>query len=116
MMRVGEVTESPHVLRARNVHMAINKDKLLMVLYTSKTHDLRHRPQKIKITSSKRDKGMHRHFCPFLVLRKYISLRGNYLEDSEPFFIFRDGQPVKPHQAYQVLKKMISNTGLDSNL
>ena len=116
MMRVGEVTDSSHVLKARNVHMALNRDKLLMILYTSKTHDLRHRPQKIKITSNKKDKGIHRHFCPFLVLRKYISLRGNYMEDSEPFFIFRDGQSVKPYQANQILKKMIRNTGLDYNL
>ena len=34
MMRIGEVTISPHVLKAKNVHMATNKDKLLLVLYT----------------------------------------------------------------------------------
>ena len=34
LMRVGEVTMSPHVLKAKNVHMATNKDKLLLVLYT----------------------------------------------------------------------------------
>ena len=87
MMRVGEVTYSPHILKAKNVHMATNKDKLLMILYSSKTHDLRHRPQKIKITSNKSystGKIAHRHFCPFKVLRTYIVLRGNYCENDEP--------------------------------
>ena len=91
MMRVGEITLSPHVFKAKHVHLATNKDKLLLVLYTSKTHDLRHRPQKIKITSNRMEKSgsyVHRHFCPFKVLRKYIALRGNYAEDNELFFIF----------------------------
>ena len=44
MMRIGEVTFSQHVARAKNVHMATNKDKLLVVLYSSKTHGKRHRP------------------------------------------------------------------------
>ena len=81
MMRVGEVTQSPHVLRTKNVHLATNKDKLLLILYTSKTHGVRHRPQKIKITSNKAEtnakkatKLLHRHFCPFKVLRTFIAL------------------------------------------
>ena len=38
MMRIGEVTMSPHVIKAKNVHIAKNKDKILLVLYSSKTH------------------------------------------------------------------------------
>ena len=78
MMRIGEVTESPHVLKARNVHMATNKDKLLLILYSSKTHGKGQRPQKIRITSNRTEKTGHyaqRHFCPFAVLRRYINLR-----------------------------------------
>ena len=40
MMRIGEIIESPHVLLARNVHIATNKDKMLLILYSSKTHGL----------------------------------------------------------------------------
>ena len=53
LMRVGEVTKSPHVLRAQNVHIATNKDKMLLILYSSKTHGKESRPQKIKITSNR---------------------------------------------------------------
>ena len=53
LMHIGEVTHSQHVLKAKDVHLAKNKDKLLLVLYSSKTHDEGSRPQKIKITSNK---------------------------------------------------------------
>ena len=50
LMRVGEVTKSQHVLKAKDVHIAQNKDKILLILYSSKTHTKGSRPQKIKIT------------------------------------------------------------------
>ena len=119
MMRIGEVTMSPHVARAKNVHMATNKDKILILLYTSKTHGKRHRPQKIKITSIKEDARQyrtqtHKHFCPFAVLRQYIHMRGCYDSEEEQFFVFRDKQPVKPSHASAVLKLMIERLGLNS--
>ena len=119
LMRIGEVTESPHVVKAKNVHLAVNKDKLLLVLYTSKTHGLGQRPQKIKITSNKKEKSgryVHRHFCPFKVLRTYLHLRDDYAHEQEQFFVFRDKQPVRPVQATNVLKLMVKNLGLDSKL
>ena len=38
LFRVGELTESEHVVKARDVHIALNKDKLMFILHTSKTH------------------------------------------------------------------------------
>ena len=79
LMRIGEVTCSPHVLKAKNVHMATNKDKLLLLLYSSKTHNKGSRPQKIKITSNRNEKSghyVHRYFCPFTLMRQYMNLRG----------------------------------------
>ena len=35
LMRVGELMLSPHVVKAKDVHMAGNKDKLLIVLHSS---------------------------------------------------------------------------------
>ena len=72
LMRISEVTKSPHVLKAKNVHLAKNKDKLLLILYSFKTHNKGNRPQKIKITSNRKEKSdsyMHRNFCPFLLMR-----------------------------------------------
>ena len=119
MMGIGEVTSSEHVLRAQNVHVAQNKDKMLFVLYTSKTHGLWARPQKIKITSERYEKPgshilAHRNFCPFQVLRHFLKICGDYLNDSEPFFIFRDRTPVTLHNASHVLKKVLVRMGIDS--
>ena len=118
LMRVGELTFSQHVVKARNVHIADNKDKLLIILYSSKTHGLESRPQKIKITSSNRDKvnTVHRNFCPFKLIRDYLRIRGGYLTDEEPFFIYRDRTPVKPVAARELLKGIIKTLGLNSNL
>lgn len=38
MLRVGELTCSPHVLKAKNFHLGRNKKKLMLILYSSKTH------------------------------------------------------------------------------
>ena len=118
-MRVSEVTASPHVLKAKDVHMASNKDKLLLILYSSKTHDKGCRPQKIKITANKADsRGNYtrRHFCPFLLMRQFLALRGDYDSEKEQFFIFRDKSPVQANHSRSVLKTLISRLGLDEKL
>ena len=48
MMRVGELVSGDHTLKASNVHIGQNKNKLMMVLYSSKTHDRKSRPQKLR--------------------------------------------------------------------
>ena len=56
LMWVGElaVNLSGHTVKAADVHMATNKDKLLLMLYTSKPHSVAAKPQKIKIVSIRR--------------------------------------------------------------
>ena len=116
MMRISEVTLSDHVLKARNVNAALNKDKLLLVLTSSKTHSQGMRPQKIKITSninSKTEFYQHRNFCPFELVHTYMKLRGNYDSDKDQFFVFRDGTPVGPDHARSILRQSLSSLGLD---
>ena len=119
LMTVGEVTRSPHVLKAKDVHIARNKDKVLLVLHSSKTHSEKDRPQTIKITANQTEKSgryTKRHFCPFNLMRSYLHIRGNYVHDTDPFFVFRDGGCVQPGQARKVLRKMISALGLNATL
>ena len=83
--------------------MALNKDKLLLVLYSSKTHDKESRPQKITITSNNIERTGNykdRHFCPFKLMRRYMQLRGGYESDEEQLFVFRDNNPVTPVHAH----------------
>ena len=83
--------------KVANVHIAVNKEKLLVVVYTSKTHSIARKPQKIKITSNKREKTgkyAHRYFCPFKILWHFVSVRGDYKSIHDPFFVFQDNLPV----------------------
>ena len=53
MMRIGELVKSKaeHAVRACYVHVADNKNKILLILFTSKTHDETNEPQHIKISA-----------------------------------------------------------------
>ena len=50
LMRIGELAYSPHVLKAKDVHLAKNKSKLLILLHSLKTHSSG--VQEIKIVSN----------------------------------------------------------------
>ena len=53
LLRAGEVTQGPHVILANNVHIGLNKDKILFILRTSKTHTAGSKPQMIKFNRIK---------------------------------------------------------------
>ena len=119
LMRVGELTESPYVVKAKDVHMATNKNKILIILHTSKTHGIESRPQKIKITSNAGTGDINyvkRNFYPFQLLREYLAIRGDYCNDYDQFFIYRDGSPVTPSKARKLLKGILGTLGLNSGL
>ena len=119
MMRVGEVTLSDHVAKACNIHAAMNKDKLLIMLYSSKTHSVGMRPQSIKITSNNVEKAdfyKNRNFCPFELVKRYIHMRGDYDSNQDQFFVFRDQSPVTPDQVRIVLRGCLEALGLDPTI
>ena len=119
LMRVGELTQSEHVVKAQDVCIATNKDKILLILYSSKTHSRGDRPQRIRITANARERSgkyFNRHFCPFESINNYFKVRSTIENEDEPFFILRDGSPVTPEMARNVLKTMLTNLGLNSDL
>ena len=124
LLRVGELVKTnncnSHAMKACNVHLAGNKKKLLIVLYTSKTHGLESRPQKIRITANPNTTQVNwqrcRHFCPFMLMYNFMLARGGYLEESEPFFIFQSGLPITDKNVWEVLQKSLSQLGLDPKL
>ena len=120
LLRAGELTLSEHVIRAKNVHVGLNKEKILLVLYTSKTHDRSTYPQKVRITSNKAEMGKSfqatRHFCPFKLIKDYLQIRPGYENDNEPFFIFADGSAVTAEQARKFLRNILKILGLDGKL
>ena len=121
LMRIGELTRSLHVVKAGNIHVGNNKNKIMIVLYSSKTHGKESRPQEIKITevqynSNRYRQSRTRFFCPFKALRKFIAFRGGFDSAAEQFFIFRDGFNVESKHVRKVLKLLLKRVNLDHKL
>ena len=107
------MTQSPHVLKATHVNIAQNKNKLLLILYSSKTHGPESPPQQIKITEvDAATRKAKCFFCPFVSTRTYLQLRGGYTDTSEQFYIFGDRAPVKPCHVRNLLKQLLIATGV----
>ena len=120
LFRIGELTHSPHAVKACNINIGQNKNKLLIILYSSKTHGKESRPQQVKISEikfsgNKYKSGEQRHFfCLFKLTWKYLTLRGNYVSEEEQFFIFHDRSPVYPAHVRDVLRTALKRIGLNS--
>ena len=109
LFRVGELTKSDHTVKARDVHIGINKNKLLFVLRSSKNSGSDNKPQLIKIESSTPTGriNIHNPYCPYSLLHKYIDSRKTFKSDDEQFFVFSDRSAVKPYNFRKVFKHMI---------
>ena len=116
MLRVGEVAYGNHVIKACNIHVGNNKDKILIVLYSSKTHGKESRPQKVKISALPTNGTHTKYFCPFKLINKYMAIRGSYFNDSEQFFVFKDKTPVKPYHIRNLLRDLLDILNLNSKL
>ena len=106
LFRIREITESPHVIKAKDVHVGHNKNKLMFVLHSSKTHNKSSKPQIIKIAAANNGNNCNR--CPFRLLQNYT-----YRYENEQFFIFSNGDPVKGNLFCAIFKKLIKFNNLD---
>ena len=116
LLRIGEVAESPHAIKAANVFIGTNKNKVLLILYSSKTHGKESRPQRVKISESIQSKKGDKFFCPFRTIKSYFKLRGPYRHTDEQFFVFRDGSNVTPDNIRLVLNQALKRLDLDSTV
>ena len=116
LFRIGELTCSRHTIKACNVRIATTKDKILFILYSSKTHGTSNFPQRVKISRPSGENRKKRHFCPFMLTRQYVKMRGSSWNNDEPFFIHSDHSPVKPAQVRTVLKKTLQSVNLNPTL
>ena len=122
LFRIGELTKSEHCIKAKDVHISDNKDKILLVLRSSKTHGKYDKPQEIVISANENyydqtNKYVKRAvFCPFQLASHYFELRGGYEEDTDEMFIFKDRQPVLSSHVCKVMRQAITALGLNPML
>ena len=124
LFSIGEITQSPHVLKSPDVRRGTNKRKLMFILYSSKTHCRGNKPQIIKIMASDKDPHLKNKkanqeqgfdlSCPFKVINDYIAVRKHQKSTDEQFFVFRDRSPVKPHHFSHILKLCLHEMGIDN--
>ena len=117
LFRVGEITQSPHVMKAADVHIGQNKDKIMIILHSSKTHGEGDKPQIIKLSAQKLPKQkMNNIICPFKNLVTYISIRKTIKYENEQFFVFCDHSPVTSVHFRNGIKTLIAKNNLDNTL
>ena len=117
LLRVSEIADGSHPILPKDVHIASNKNKVLFMLHTSKTHGKGDKLQTVKIqaeTGNKKIKDMTT--CPFTILKQYINQRKPYASDSEPFFVYKDRTPVTANHLRNTLKRILSTMGYDERV
>ena len=119
---MGELTSGSHPILAKDVKIGHNKNKVKCILHSSKTHSKGNYPQTVKVCSYKTQKGNTNKpsiasFCPYELLRKYAHLRGPIKRpQTEPFFVFLDGSPVRPFHMRNCLKLILKQLRYDEKL
>ena len=85
--------ESDHMVRFSDVHFGRNKQKVVIILRSSKTHSFNSAPQVVKITGVEQKPDKHfqdipKH-CPVNLLLSYLDARGPPRLNDEPSFYSR---------------------------
>ena len=118
LLRVSKLTSGEHPMCVADVHIACNKNKLLFILRTSKTHWTDNKPQMVKISSTTRshtETSKSTLNCPFTILKEYLAVRPTCKSRMEPFFFFSDRLPVRPDHLCITLKQSITQIGCYSS-
>lgn len=91
MMRISELVEGPHSVKAQDIIHACNKGKFTIYVRSSKTHLQADQPQIIHIKAEPN----WLHNCPVKLITQYAYYRGRYARYPEqPFFINSDGSAI----------------------
>ena len=77
LFRIGELTESEHCVKVCDVQVATNKEKMLFILRSSKTHCRADLPQMITITKlqTNNKSTLNQIYCPYKLLCNYSTSR-----------------------------------------
>ena len=120
MMRIGELAQGDHPVKALDVHLGTNKKKILFMLRDSKTHTRGDKPQLIKITGTENSQlqaGYPEQLCPFTILQEFRDVRPTCVDlIHEPFFVYADRTPVIPAQIRKVLNMILKKLNLNESV
>ena len=85
LFRIGELTKSRHVVKAADVQVGLNKNKLSFTLRSSKKHCKGNKPQIDKIAADAvkpkqhTDNKQNWNYCPFHLIKNYLLIKKNQI-------------------------------------
>ena len=91
MLRIREMCKSQHVIKVKDFQVGTNKDKLRLILRSSKTHGRHQKPQIIKLSKQDQQPKLKMNTtvtCPYQNVRLYSTVRLRSHSDKEQFFVF----------------------------
>lgn len=125
MLRVSEFTSGEHNIFVKDVNSSIKTKQLELVIRSSKTQNRGDRPRIIKTPFRAENVQpisvdllfQDQRYCPCKIIRYYgKEMRPKSKSDSEPFFIYSDGTPVRADQFRAMIKNMIKLMNVDEKL
>ena len=114
-------SEGGHSIRFKDINYGTNKKKIMIALRSSKTHFRSQPPQIVTIcrvvsnAMMQKSRLSQQKYCPYDMILEYIRCWGPRSYENELFFIFRDRTQVKAKHFRSVLKKAISDAGIDDD-
>lgn len=113
MMRISELADGPHTVKAQDIIHGRNKQKVTIYLRSSKTHSTADQPQIVIIPAQ----PLWTHNCPVRAITNYALCQGRIAKYPEqPFFTNQDGSPITPQQYRSNLRYILFTIGLQSEL
>ena len=101
------------MLKAKDVHVGVNRKSIMLKLHSSKTHSKADRPQTIIINENDEPRLSVSIYCPILQLNRYWKIRPAYVTEDEQFFVFVDRTPVTQAFFRNFLREIIVALELD---
>lgn len=122
LLRVSEITGSKHLLKSRDMHLAQDRPKVQMRIWTAKNKKRGTWLDDLKIEGlldckacfpSSIERSTYR-FCPVHLIKQFHSVRlatpGDY-----QFFCFADGSPIPQVQLRNTIKEVLDSIGIGRN-
>ena len=103
------------MVKAKDIHVGMNKKKLMLVLFTSKTHSQVVKQQIIKISAIS-GQTYDGKLCPFKLLQDYVLVWPKYRRNSKPFFIYKDHTAMSLQNFRKVFRSLLERNSFDSTL
>ena len=121
LLCVGEITKSRYNIKARDLLIADEKQKVQIYLRSSKFHNESSSPQIIEIDVFGGDINPKNYllipkYCPFKMISNYTEERGPCDDEDEPLFIFSNRFTAPAQNFRRVLHRAIASNGLNHKL